>query len=44
MIFRQGPSSVLWVLGVFVGMELIFNGCAWIMLALGVKNYPKLLI
>jgi uncharacterized membrane protein HdeD (DUF308 family) len=44
MIFRQWPSSSQWVIGVFVGVELIFNGWAWIMLSLGVKNIPKLTI
>ena len=32
------------MIGVFVGLELIFNGWAWIMLSLGVKNFPKLTI
>lgn len=35
MINRQGPSAALWVIGMFVGIEMIFDGWGWIMLALG---------
>ena len=34
MIYRQWPLSGLWVIGVFVGIEMIFNGWAWVMLSL----------
>jgi uncharacterized membrane protein HdeD (DUF308 family) len=39
MINRQWPASGFWVIGLFVGIEMIFNGWAWIMLALGLKSY-----
>jgi len=39
LINRQWPSSALWVIGLFVGIEMIFNGWGWIMLALGLKSY-----
>jgi uncharacterized membrane protein HdeD (DUF308 family) len=37
LINKQWPSSALWVIGLFVGIELIFNGWGWIMLSLGLK-------
>jgi uncharacterized membrane protein HdeD (DUF308 family) len=41
MIYKQWPASGLWVIGLFVGIEMIFNGWVWIMLALGLRNVPK---
>src|SRR5262245_16682885 len=41
LINRQWPSSALWVIGLFVGIEMLFNGWAWIMLALGLKSYKE---
>jgi len=38
LIYKQWPDSGLWVIGLFVGIEMIFNGVAWVMLALGVKK------
>jgi uncharacterized membrane protein HdeD (DUF308 family) len=38
LIYKQWPYSGLWVIGLFVGIELIFNGWAWIMLAFGLKQ------
>ena len=35
MIYRQWPASGVWVIGLFVGIELIFNGWTWIMLSIG---------
>ena len=40
LILKQLPESALWVIGLFVGIEMIFNGWSWVMLALGVKNAP----
>jgi uncharacterized membrane protein HdeD (DUF308 family) len=37
-IWRQWPGSGIWVIGVFVGIDLIFNGWSWVMLALLVKS------
>jgi uncharacterized membrane protein HdeD (DUF308 family) len=37
-IWRQWPASGLWVLGMFVGIELIVNGVTWTALAIGVRN------
>ncbi|MBX3411158.1 MAG: HdeD family acid-resistance protein [Pirellulales bacterium] len=38
MIYKQWPASGLWVIGLFIGIELIFNGWAWIMLSLGLRS------
>jgi uncharacterized membrane protein HdeD (DUF308 family) len=34
IIFRAMPSGALWVIGLLVGIELLFNGWTWIMLSL----------
>lgn len=38
LVYKQWPASGLWVIGLFVGIEMIFNGWAWVMLALGLKQ------
>lgn len=37
LVMAQWPVSGLWVIGLFVGINLIFDGCAWIVLALGLR-------
>jgi uncharacterized membrane protein HdeD (DUF308 family) len=37
-IWQQWPASGLWVLGLFVGIDLIVNGVTWSVLAVGVRN------
>ena len=37
-IWQQWPESGLWVLGLFVGIDLIVNGVTWSVLAVGVRN------
>jgi uncharacterized membrane protein HdeD (DUF308 family) len=37
-IWAQWPYSGLWVLGLFVGIDLIVNGATWAALAVGVRN------
>jgi uncharacterized membrane protein HdeD (DUF308 family) len=37
-IFQQWPGSGLWVLGTFVGCDLIANGVTWAVMAVGVRN------
>jgi uncharacterized membrane protein HdeD (DUF308 family) len=41
LIYKQWPLSGLWVIGLFIGIDLILNGWAWIMLALGLRTVPK---
>jgi uncharacterized membrane protein HdeD (DUF308 family) len=38
MIWRQWPDSTEWVIGLFVGIDLIFNGWSWVMLGLLVRR------
>jgi uncharacterized membrane protein HdeD (DUF308 family) len=38
LLIRQ---DFLWIIGVFVGVEIIFAGWTWIMFALTVKNLPS---
>jgi len=40
MVWRQWPYSGLWVIGLFVGIDLIFYGWAFVSLALRVRNLP----
>jgi uncharacterized membrane protein HdeD (DUF308 family) len=37
-IWRQWPLSGLWVIGLFVGIEMLFSGVSWVMLGLAVKT------
>jgi uncharacterized membrane protein HdeD (DUF308 family) len=38
LIWRQLPGSELWVIGLLVGVDLIFNGWSWVMLGLAVRS------
>ena len=38
LILVQWPVSGLWVIGLFVGIELVFYGGAWIILALELRS------
>ena len=38
LVYRQWPVSGLWVIGMFVGIDLIFYGAAWIALALQLRS------
>jgi len=40
LIWRQWPISGLWVIGLFVGIEMICNGWTLVMLGLMAKNMP----
>lgn len=37
LVLAQWPASGLWVIGLFIGIDLIFYGFAWIALALGLR-------
>ena len=41
LIWRQWPVSGLWVIGLFVGINMLFNGWSLVMLGLGVKSLPS---
>jgi uncharacterized membrane protein HdeD (DUF308 family) len=38
LIWRKWPESSLWVIGLFVGIDLLFHGWSWIILALTVRT------
>ena len=39
--FAEGESAqVFWIIGLIVGIELIFYGWSWVMLSFSVKNIP----
>src|SRR5262245_29599790 len=39
LIWAGWPESSLWVIGLFVGIDLLFHGMSWVMLALNVRTY-----
>ncbi len=41
VIFRHFSQSALWVIGILVGLELLFHGWTWIMLSLAIRSIPK---
>ncbi len=41
LIWQQWPASAIWVIGLFVGIDMIFSGWTWIMLALRLKTLPS---
>ncbi len=40
VIFRHFPESALWVIGLLVGIEMLFHGWSWIILALAIRKLP----
>ena len=34
-------AEALWVIGLLVGLEMIFSGWTWVMLAIALRNLPK---
>jgi uncharacterized membrane protein HdeD (DUF308 family) len=41
LIRREWPLSGLVVIGLYVGIEMVFNGWYWVMLGIGLKKLPK---
>jgi uncharacterized membrane protein HdeD (DUF308 family) len=41
LIWRQWPEAAFWVIGTFVGIDLIFIGWSWVMLGLALKSLPS---
>ena len=39
-IYRHLPLDAIWVIGLLVGVELLFSGWAWIMLSLEIRQIP----
>jgi uncharacterized membrane protein HdeD (DUF308 family) len=41
LIWLEWPASALWVIGMFVGISLLFRGFNWIGLGLGLRTLPR---
>ncbi len=41
IIYRHFPQSAIWVIGLLVGLEMLFHGWTWIMLSLAIKRLPE---
>jgi uncharacterized membrane protein HdeD (DUF308 family) len=40
-IWMQWPLSGLWIIGLFVGIEMLLSGVSWLMLGLAIRSTPK---
>lgn len=40
VIYRNIPEDALWVIGTLVGIQLVFDGWFWIMLAAAIRRLP----
>lgn len=40
MIWREWPEASFFIIGLFLGIELIFDGMSWMMLGLAARNIP----
>jgi uncharacterized membrane protein HdeD (DUF308 family) len=41
LIWRRWPVSALWVIGLFVGIEMLLNGWSLVMLSLTGRTLPE---
>jgi uncharacterized membrane protein HdeD (DUF308 family) len=41
MIWREFPASALWVIGLFMGINMLFRGIDWIALGLALRSLPR---
>jgi uncharacterized membrane protein HdeD (DUF308 family) len=41
LIWSGWPESGLWVIGLFVGIDLVLHGWSWVVLALSVRTYSE---
>ena len=41
MIWQEWPASALWVVGLFIGINLVFRGINWIALGLALRSLPR---
>ena len=42
LIYRRWPLSGDYVIGLFIGIEMVFNGWYWVMLSIGLKRAPRI--
>src|SRR6516165_6093263 len=43
LIWQEWPAPALWVIGLFVGINLLFRGFNWIALGLALRRRPRLM-
>ena len=41
MIWREWPASALWVIGLYVGVNLLFRGFNWVALGMALRAMPR---
>jgi uncharacterized membrane protein HdeD (DUF308 family) len=41
IVWRQFPEVALWIVGLLLGIEFVFNGLMWVMLAFAFKKIPN---
>jgi uncharacterized membrane protein HdeD (DUF308 family) len=41
MIWQEWPTSALWVIGLFLGINMIFRGINWVVLGLSLRALPR---
>jgi uncharacterized membrane protein HdeD (DUF308 family) len=41
LIWMEWPASALWVIGLFIGISLVFRGFNWIALGIALRSLPK---
>jgi uncharacterized membrane protein HdeD (DUF308 family) len=41
IIYRHLRQDAFWVIGLLVGIEMLFNGLSWIMLSTAIRRIPK---
>ena len=41
LVLAEWPVCSLQVIGLFLGIDMLFNGWTWVMLSLGLRNLPK---
>jgi uncharacterized membrane protein HdeD (DUF308 family) len=41
LVWQEWPASALWVIGLLVGIDLIFRGFNWIALGLALHSLPR---
>jgi uncharacterized membrane protein HdeD (DUF308 family) len=41
VIYKNLPETALWAIGTLIGVQLLFDGIFWIMLALAVRRLPS---
>ena len=40
VIYKNLPETALWAVGTLVGIQLLFDGWYWIMLAVSIRRLP----